>query len=1217
MARPKNQICDSRANVLLVDEPANLAGLRSLLEGGGYNLVEAGSGEEALRRLLDDDFAVILLSVQIPGLDSFETAKFIRNQERSRYTPIIFCSNSQVPESQVIRAYALGDVHDLTKPLVPEILQAKVAQFVEIFEQLRAAKRQAEQFQFLIQGTKEYAIFMLDPEGHVLTWNPGAERIKGYQAEEIIGQHFSRFYPTEEVQAGKPERELQQAIATGKYEEEGLRLRKDGSRFWASVVITTLRDESGTLRGFSKVTRDMTERKRAEETARRLLQEEAARQAAEAQREQLRVTLESIGDAVIATDPAGRVTRLNPVAERLTGWSSAEALGQPLGRVFNIIHEQTRRPVENPVDRVIREGTVVGLGNHTVLIARDGTEKPIDDSAAPIRDDKGGVLGVVLVFRDVTEKRRLERLERDLRGQLERQTEFQQAVMADMNEGLYAVDTQGLVTYMNPAAEAMFGWTSAELVGRRMHDITHYKHPDGTPFPIEECAGFKVLHEGKVLKDYDDVFIRKDGSFFPVVYSSSPLITNGKTVGLVVVFRDVTERRRFEDMLRSVVDHVIDGIITIDARGMIQSFNPAAEKLFGYHAAEVIGQNVKVLMPEPYHDQHDDYIRNYLNTGQAKIIGIGREVVGRCKDGSTFPMDLAVSEFHLGAQRFFTGIVRDITERKKAEQDTRFLADASAALAALVDYESTLQKLARLAVPFFADWCLVDMAEGDGSLRRVAVAHIDPAKMARAHEAYIRYPPDPKASQGPPLVIRTGQPEIVPEITDAMLVATIKDEEHLQLLREFGLKSYMCVPLLIQGKALGAITFLAAESGRRYGSQDLATAKDLAHRAAVAMENARLYSEVRDADRKKDEFIAMLAHELRNPLAPIRNALQVLRMRGVDARTTERARDMMERQVHQVVRLVDDLLDVSRIIQGKIELRKEPIEVATIIARAVETAQPAVDAQGHELSITLSPEPIWVEGDLIRLAQVVANLLNNSAKYMELGGHIWLTAKQEGTELVLRVRDAGIGIASEMLPQVFGLFVQAEQSRDRTQGGLGIGLTLVHRLVTMHGGSVTASSAGLGKGSEFTIRLPALPEPPAFARDRLKQIEAPPPPQLPSRRILVVDDNLDAAESLAMLLQLQGQEVKVASDGPAALEAAREFQPEVLFLDIGMPGMDGYEVARRLRRQPGMEKVVLIALTGWGQEEDRRRSREAGFDRHVVKPVEPEVLNALLISVGN
>jgi len=369
---------------------------------------------------------------------------------------------------------------------------------------------------------------------------------------------------------------------------------------------------------------------------------------------------------------------------------------------------------------------------------------------------------------------------------------------------------------------------------------------------------------------------------------------------------------------------------------------------------------------------------------------------------------------------------------------------------------------------------------------------------------------------------------------------------------------------------------------------------------------------LKEADRRKNEFLATLAHELRNPLAPIRNALHILRMPRVDAATVRRSREMMERQVHHLVRLVDDLLDVSRVMRGNIELRKERVELATVVARAVETAQPLIEAQGHELTVSLPPDSLPLDADPVRLAQVVGNLLTNSAKYTEANGKISLTAEREGTDAVLRVRDTGIGIAPDMLPHIFELFVQADHSSTKAQGGLGIGLTLVKNLVEMHHGSVEAHSAGLGRGSEFVIRLPLMPQ---EERQRVENDNGEAPHESArslGHRLLVVDDNRDAADSLAMLLRLQGHEVRVAYDGPAALEVLKGYRPALVFLDIGMPGMDGYELARRLRQQPGLENVRLAALTGWGQQEDRRRTAEAGFDHHLVKPVEPKALELLL-----
>jgi PAS domain S-box-containing protein len=369
---------------------------------------------------------------------------------------------------------------------------------------------------------------------------------------------------------------------------------------------------------------------------------------------------------------------------------------------------------------------------------------------------------------------------------------------------------------------------------------------------------------------------------------------------------------------------------------------------------------------------------------------------------------------------------------------------------------------------------------------------------------------------------------------------------------------------------------------------------------------------LKESDRLKDEFLAMLAHELRNPLAPVLNALQIMKTPGVPCAAVQQARDMMERQVQHMIRLVDDLLDVSRMTRDKIELRIGRVELATVVAQALETARPAIDAKGHELAVSLPAEPIWLDADLTRLAQVVSNLLNNAAKYTEKGGRIRLSAERTGAEVVLRIQDSGIGIEREMLPRIFDLFVQAERSLARAQGGMGVGLALVRKLVEMHGGGVAAFSEGLDHGSQFVVRLPISVRARQSEEAGSGQREARPASTSRRLRILVVDDNRDAAESFAMLLRLDGHDVRVVHDGPAALQLAADYRPDIAFLDIGMPGMDGYELCRRLRALPAFARVVLVALTGWGQEEDRQRSSEAGFDRHLVKPVELQSLRRLL-----
>jgi PAS domain S-box-containing protein len=361
---------------------------------------------------------------------------------------------------------------------------------------------------------------------------------------------------------------------------------------------------------------------------------------------------------------------------------------------------------------------------------------------------------------------------------------------------------------------------------------------------------------------------------------------------------------------------------------------------------------------------------------------------------------------------------------------------------------------------------------------------------------------------------------------------------------------------------------------------------------------------------QRDDFLAVLAHELRNPLAPIRNALQVIRLGNHDPALIEQMRAMAERQVGHMSRLVDALLDLSRISRGLIRLLKEPVDVAQTVQRAVEGVEALVQDRRLTLSVSLPAQPVYALADSTRLQQVVGNLLSNAAKYTDPGGHILLTVRLEGADLVLRVRDTGVGIPPDMLPRIFDLFVQAERRLDNSQGGLGIGLTLVQKLVEMHGGSITAHSEGPGKGSEFVVRLPAVTAEQKRAGESA-EVRQPAPPSA-SRRILVVDDNVDAADSLAVLLRLEGHEVQVAYDGPAALAAAQTNPPEVMVLDLGMPGMDGFEAARRLRALPGLRDALLVALTGWAKEEDRRRCYQAGFNGHLPKPVEWDALRQFL-----
>ena len=375
-------------------------------------------------------------------------------------------------------------------------------------------------------------------------------------------------------------------------------------------------------------------------------------------------------------------------------------------------------------------------------------------------------------------------------------------------------------------------------------------------------------------------------------------------------------------------------------------------------------------------------------------------------------------------------------------------------------------------------------------------------------------------------------------------------------------------------------------------------------------------AELRNVDRRKDEFLATLAHELRNPLAPVRNAVQVLRLKGIESPEIEWASEMIERQVRAMSRLIDDLMDVSRINEGKIELRLEGVDLTKVLRDAVDTSRPLIDECGHRLEMALPGQDLWLNADPVRLAQVFMNLLNNATKYMDNGGNIDLSARVEGAEVVVSVKDSGIGIADERLESVFGMFSQVETALSRSRGGLGIGLTLTQRLVAMHGGSISVCSKGLGHGSEFLVRLPLAPRPHRSAPvEQDRGVQDAKPVADGELRILVADDNHDAAATLCMLLELMGHTVQQVHDGAAAVQAAALFDPHLVLLDIGMPKMNGYEACRKIRSSAGGAAMAMVAITGWGQPEDRRMSQEAGFDKHLIKPVDPQELENLVEEV--
>lgn len=612
----------------------------------------------------------------------------------------------------------------------------------------------------------------------------------------------------------------------------------------------------------------------------------------------------------------------------------------------------------------------------------------------------------------------------------------------------YTCDAEGLITYFNERAAQLWGRAPAlndptdRFCGSfRLFTVT------GEPIRHEECWMALALRDGKSDEGHEIVIERPDGSRWTAVAHVNPIHDDrGKVVGAVNVLVDISERRRAEltrSHFAAIIDSSDDAIVSKNLNGVIQSWNAAAERLFGYSAQQAIGRHISILFPPDRLDEED-------------------RILARLRAG----------------------------ER---------------------------------------------------------VYHFDTVRVR---------------SDGQPLQV-------------SVTISPIRDD-----------------------------------SGRIIGASKIA--RDISDRKRAEVQILGLLTQLQEADRRKDEFLATLAHELRGPLNPL-CALQELLKRGTgNGKLLQQVRDTMERQLGQMVRLVDDLLDVSRIAQGKMQLRRERIELSSIVNHAVEICRPQAEQARHEVSVRLPPTPVYLNADRARLTQVVSNLLSNACKYTDPGGRISLTAELDGAEAVIKVSDNGIGIPTDKLAGVFELFSQVQPATEKARGGLGIGLNVVKRLLEMHGGSVGVASAGPGRGCEFTVRLPASTEAPKPGRPEPTDTGT---KAFAARRILVVDDNVDSAQSLAMLLNFSGNETATAYDGLAAVEAVKSFRPDVVLLDISLPKLDGHEAARRIRSQDGGKEIVLVALTGWAQEEDRRRSKEAGFDEHMLKPVDYGELTKFLAKV--
>jgi PAS domain S-box-containing protein len=700
---------------------------------------------------------------------------------------------------------------------------------------------------------------------------------------------------------------------------------------------------------------------------------------------------------------------------------------------------------------------------------------------------------------------------------------------------------------------------------------------------------------------------------------------------------EVAERRRAEEQLRELNDtldrriaertqalrdsehflqrvtEVMPGVLHVfDVEtGQTVFLSRSFESLLGYGdpgAQPTDPRDVSSLMDPDDVPGFRAHVRQIGTHGDDEVTSIEYRMLDAAGEWRWFyRRDAAFARSPAGDVRQIIGTAIEITERKRAEQRSALHLGVARLLASTPTGDDVLPRL--LAVigetldwEFGAVW-LVDAA---GGLYCRDIWH----RPVRAIEPLITASRGARLEKGDDLPGRVWADGAEPLWIRA--VSPHDSSPRVRLAREAGLGCVCAFPILLGGECLGVLEFFS-RAIRESDNELRSLFGSIGTQVGQFVERTRVAEALLEADRRKDEFLATLAHELRNPLAPIRNVVQVLHMKGTATPELVWARDVIDRQTQQMARLIDDLMDVSRINRGRLELRREQVELKEIIHSAVESTRPLMEAAGHEVLVSLPPTSPVVNGDLTRLAQVLLNLLNNAAKYTDSGGRIELRAEQRGRSVLVSVSDTGIGIPEDRLSTIFDMFSQVEDALSRSRGGLGIGLFLVKRLVEMHGGSVEARSSGLGRGSEFTVHLPIAVEPAAL----LSITDVHKPTWTSALRVLVADDNRDAASTLSLMLEMMGNTVMTAHDGAEALTLAAQFQPRVVLLDIGLPHMNGYDVAQAIRQQPWGAKMVIVAITGWGQAEDRQRSKAAGVDHHMVKPVDPDALMQLLAGLEN
>lgn len=1094
-------------------------------------------------------------------------------------------------------------------------------------------------YQTLVQEINDFAIIHLNAQGEILSWNKGAESIFGYLEDEIISQNFSVIFTPEDRAQGIPENELSKAKAVGQAEDVRWHLRKDASRIYATGVTTALIGEDGDLKGYAKIARDNTKRKQIEDA---LLKSN----------ERISNILESITDAFFALDKDWRFTYLNKQTEPLLLRSREDLVGKNIWEEF-----------PEAIGTNFDEQYHIAAAGRTVVIFEEFYPQPLNTwfevRAYPSPE------GLSVYFHNINERverRQLEGLTADIGNTL-----VQDASL----EHLLKRCAEIMVKHLNVVFARIWTFNPEENVLELQASAGLYTHLDGThsrvpvgKFKIGLIAEERLPHlTNDVLNDLrvsDKEWAKREGM---QSFAGYPLIVDDRLVGVMCAFArhaltdaaleamgsisngiaNGIERKRIENALRQseeqyrlVAETASDAVISINEKSTILFINHAATRIFGYQTNEMLGQNLSMLMPEHMRYLHASGQERYLKTGKRHLNWEHVEVPALHRDGHEFPLELSFGDYKKSNEHIFIGIARDITERKQAEKNASFLAEITQDLAFLPGTDEIKRIIgAKIGKFFAATHCAFVELDKEANL---AIIRDDWRKSDTAPSLAGVYRMEEYVSEDFQRMLVSGHPVVINDVA-----SDSRSAESAARFRQLGLGSFINTPCVSDGvlkfvlgvyrgeacqgrddeiKLLGEMTTrIWLNFERKRGEQE---------RERLLRREQELRVQAEEANKIKDEFLATVSHELRTPLNAILGWSTILRSGKLDGESASRAIETIERNARSQSQLIDDLLDISRIITGKLRLEIRTIELSKIIEAAVDGVRPAAEARNIRLQILLDTEAGTVSGDAGRLQQIFWNLLTNAVKFTPKGGRVQVRLERVNSHVEIVISDSGQGIDPKFLPHVFDRFRQADQSTTRRQGGLGLGLSIVRQLVEMHGGTVHAESEGQGEGTSFIVKLPRPAASAALKIAKVSGQERVHPtqpsefvsidraPQLNDLRVLVVDDEADSLNLLREVLEYCGSQVTIAGSAAEALAFLENEDFDILISDIGMPEEDGYKLIDKVRSLP-MEKggsIPAIALTAYARNEDRLRALMSGFQVHLPKPVEPVELAAFVASLA-